>query len=73
MGHCMLFLKQETLNQQKRNAGERAQVWRDGDAQETEQQSLEPEDMGMTRGFVTSLCNLGQVTLFLSSLSSSVK
>lgn len=64
MGHCMLFLKQETLNQENRNAEEKAQVWRDGDAQETEQQSLEPEDMGMICGFVTSLCNLGQVMLF---------
>lgn len=64
MGHCMLFLKQETLNQEKRNAEEKAQVWRDGGAQETEQQSLEPEDMGMICGFVTSLCNLGQVMLF---------
>lgn len=60
MGHCMLFLKQKILNQNKKEySEEKAQIWSEGHAVGTEQQNLQPQHLDVTCGFVTSLCDLG--------------
>lgn len=70
----MLLIKRKLPSHREKEYSEaKAQVWRERDSQKTEQQSLEPGDLGVSCVSVTLFCDLGQVTISLSSSSSPVK
>lgn len=55
MGHCILFFKHKIPSHREKEYSEAKARFGEKDAQKTMQQSLEPEDLGVTCGFVTVL------------------